>query len=141
MKEKFTGGSITYLWFISLVSAFGGLLFGYDAVVVSGIIPQITKQFSFTSFHLGFFVSSFLWGCAFGAGFGGVIADTFGRKKLLMISSIIIFISAVWSAISGSVSHLILARLLGGVGSGLTTVVCPLYISPDFLLQGLSKLD
>lgn len=122
-------GSITYLWFISLVAASGGVLFGYDAVVVSGIIPQITHQFSFSSFQLGLFVSSFLWGCAIGAGLGGVVADTFGRKRLLLISSSIILLSAVWCALSGSASHFIWARLLGGVGCGVATIVCPLYIS------------
>ncbi len=83
MEKEFSNGSITYLWLICLVAAGGGLLFGYDVVVVSGIIPQVVKQFGLTSFQLGFLVSCVLWGCAIGSGFGGIILDAFGRKKVM----------------------------------------------------------
>ncbi len=129
MGKKTFAGSATYLWFICLVAAFGGLLFGYDVVVISGVIPQVVKQFELTSFQIGLLVSCVLWGCAVGSGFGGIILDGFGRKKVLIIASIIMFISAVWSGFSVSTTHLILARLLGGVGCGLATTACPLYIS------------
>ena len=122
-------GSTAYLWFICLIAACGGLLFGYDVVVVSGIIPQVLKQFELTSFQLGFLVSCVLWGCAIGSGFGGIILDAFGRKKVLILASMIMFISAVWSGLAMSTSYLILARLMGGIGCGLATTACPLYIS------------
>ena len=60
-------GSSGYLWFICLVAACGGLLFGYDAVVVSGTNSQVEAQFSFSKFQLGFYVSCVLWGCATGS--------------------------------------------------------------------------
>lgn len=81
LKEESSSGSTTYLWFICLIAACGGLLFGYDVVVVSGVIPQVVKQFELTSFQLEFLVSCVLWGCAIGSGFGGIILDAFGRKK------------------------------------------------------------
>ncbi len=121
--------SIGYLWFVSTVAACGGLLFGYDAVVVSGTNSQVMAQYGFSSFELGFYVSCVLWGCMLGSGFAGWIADFFGRKKALIISAILIMISATWSGLATSVPQLILARLLGGVGIGAATVVCPLYIS------------
>jgi sugar porter (SP) family MFS transporter len=122
-------GSHLYLWFVCLVAACGGLLFGYDAVVVSGTNSQVAAQFDFTPAQLGFYVSCVLWGCAIGSGLAGPIADAFGRKKTLMFAAILIFISATWSGLAYSPMHLIFARLLGGLGIGAATMVCPLYIS------------
>ncbi|MDZ8120200.1 sugar porter family MFS transporter [Pontiella agarivorans] len=124
-----SSGSMAYLWFICLVAACGGLLFGYDAVVVSGTTSQVEKQFSFTEAQLGWFVSCVLWGCAVGSGIAGPVSDAVGRKITLMISSIMIFISAMWSGLAGSADQLIMARLLGGIGIGAATMICPLYIS------------
>jgi sugar porter (SP) family MFS transporter len=122
-------GSMAYLCFICLVAACGGLLFGYDAVVVSGTNSQVQSQFSFSPGQLGFYVSCVLWGCMFGSGFAGPIADAFGRKKTLMAASVLIFISATWSGLAAGPTDLIFARLLGGFGIGAATMVCPLYIS------------
>lgn len=121
--------SLAYLWFVSIVAAFGGLLFGYDAVVVSGTNSQVVEQFGFTPRQLGFYVSCVLWGCMVGSGIAGWVSDNLGRKKTLMAAAVMIFISAAWCAVSGSVHQLIAARLLGGVGIGAATMVCPLYIS------------
>ncbi|VGO19127.1 sugar porter family MFS transporter [Pontiella sulfatireligans] len=129
MESKTESGSMGYLWFICLVAACGGLLFGYDAVVVSGTNSQVTALFDFSPRQLGFYVSCVLWGCAIGSAFAGPISDAFGRKKTLMIAAIMIFISATWSGLSDGPAHLIMARLLGGFGIGASTMVCPLYIS------------
>lgn len=118
-----------YLWFISIVAAFGGLLFGYDAVVVSGTNSQVEAQFSFSPGQLGFYVSCVLWGCMLGSGIAGWLSDRIGRKRTLMMAATMIFISALWSGLSNSVFELISARLLGGFGIGAATMVCPLYIS------------
>ena len=123
------GGHPAYLWFVCLVAATGGLLFGYDAVVVSGTNSQVEAQFDFSAAQLGFYVSCVLWGCACGSVMAGFIADTLGRKKLLLIASVLIFVSAAWSGLAASVMQLILARLIGGIGIGMATMVCPLYIS------------
>ena len=123
------GAQTAYLWFICLVAATGGLLFGYDAVVVSGTNSQVETQFEFTAAQLGFYVSCVLWGCAVGSFLAGLIADILGRKKLLLIASVLIFVSAAWSGLAGSAMQLIFARLIGGIGIGMATMVCPLYIS------------
>lgn len=128
-KTLSANGSMGYLWFICLVAACGGLLFGYDAVVVSGTTSQVQKLFSFTELQLGWFVSCVLWGCAVGSGFAGPVSDAIGRKKTLMVSAVMIFISAAWSGLAGSANQLIIARLLGGFGIGAATMICPLYIS------------
>ena len=70
-----SGGSSLYLWFVCLVAAFGGLLFGYDAVVVSGTNSLVEAQFSFSEAQLGFYVSCVLWACAVGAAIAGPVAD------------------------------------------------------------------
>ncbi|WP_111709389.1 sugar porter family MFS transporter [Lutibacter citreus] len=124
-----TNRSNFYLWFICIIAAFGGLLFGYDAVVVSGTNSQVVEQFSFSNAELGFYVSCVLWGCAIGSAIAGPVSDTFGRKKTLMIASILIFISAAWSGLASTPTDLIIARLIGGLGIGSATMVCPLYIS------------
>ncbi len=121
--------STLYLWFICIVAACGGLLFGYDAVVVSGTNTQVVEQFNFSKAELGFYVSCVLWGCAIGSGIAGPISDSYGRRKTLMIASILIFISATWCGFASDSTSLIIARLLGGFGIGAATMVCPLYIS------------
>lgn len=128
-KLKPPQGSNLYLWFVCLVAAASGLLFGYDAVVVSGTNSQVQTQFQFTPVQLGLYVSCVLWGCAVGSILAGYSADAYGRKKLLLIASILIFVSSIWSGLAGSAIQLILARLIGGVGLGVATMVCPLYIS------------
>ncbi len=122
-------GSHLYLWFICLVAGAGGILFGYDVVVVSGTTSQVTELFHFTSNQLGFFVSSVLLGCGIGSFLSGFVADAFGRKALIVMASILIFISAVWSGLAADAMQLIIARLIGGMGIGAATMVCPLYIS------------
>ena len=120
---------LSYLWFVSTVAALGGLLFGYDAVVVSGTVSQVESQFNFTPSQLGFYVSCVLWACMLGSGVSGMFADRFGRKKTLMFAAILLLVSALWSGLSNSVFYLILARIIGGFGIGAATMVCPLYIS------------
>lgn len=122
-------GSLPYLFFICIVAACGGLLFGYDAVVVSGTNSQVMAQYDFTDFQMGFYVSCVLWGCALGSIMAGKISDFFGRKRVLLISAALIFISAFWSGFAANQIQLIIARLMGGLGIGAATMVCPLYIS------------
>lgn len=121
--------SLSYLWFVSIVASFGGLLFGYDAVVVSGTITQVEAQFDLTSVQKGFYVSCVLWACMIGTLPAGVIADYFGRKKTLLFAAFLLLISAAWSGLASSLPQLITARMIGGLGIGAATMVCPLYIS------------
>ncbi|VGO18812.1 sugar porter family MFS transporter [Pontiella sulfatireligans] len=143
MSEVKTASPSLYLWFICVVAGAGGILFGYDVVVVSGTTSAVTELFQFTPGQTGFFVSSVLIGCGLGSFCSGFIADKFGRKALIILSSILIFISAIWSGLSGSAVQLIVARLIGGLGIGAATMVCPLYISevaPEKYRGGLVTL-
>ena len=90
-------GDMTFVILISLVAAVGGLLFGFDTAVISGAIGFMTKQFTLNDTQTGFVASCVLIGCAVGAGFAGVLADRFGRKKILILSAIFFGVSA-WGA-------------------------------------------
>ena len=122
-------GSIVYLTFLSAVSALGGLLFGFDTVVISGTIKPVVEQFALSDAQTGLFVSSALLGCAIGAAFAGLVADRFGRKPTLGLSSLLLLLSAAGCAIAWSFPSLVFFRWIGGVGVGVASMVCPLYIS------------
>ncbi|WP_316818148.1 sugar porter family MFS transporter [Pedobacter nyackensis] len=118
-----------YLGLITLVASLGGLLFGFDMAVISGVLPFVEEKFDLTPFYEGWFVSSALVGCIIGVSFSGSLSDKIGRKKLLFISAILFLISAVGCSVVNSLDWLIAARLLGGVGVGIASIVVPLYIS------------
>jgi len=125
-------GNLNFLVFICLVSAMGGLLFGYDTVVIAGTVTSVKSQFSMTDVMEGFFVSAVLWGCALGVAFSGCIADVsdkYGRRKTMIGSAVLLFVSALGCGIAPNVPFLIAARFIGGVGVGLASMVSPLYIS------------
>lgn len=118
-----------YLIFVSLISALGGFLFGYDTAVISGTLTFIRGQFNLTPLSEGWFVGSALLGCIIGVSFTGVMADLAGRKKSLMVSAILLLGSATGCTISNSINVLIFFRLLGGLGVGIASMMSPLYIS------------
>ena len=122
-------GSPLYLAAVCLVASLGGLLFGFDTAVISGTVGFVETQFALSKLQLGWFGSSALLGCVLGAALGGAMGDRFGRKPILIFSALLFFISALFSAIPPSFQVLIPARLIGGVGVGMASVMAPLYIS------------
>ncbi|MDR6785305.1 SP family arabinose:H+ symporter-like MFS transporter [Pedobacter africanus] len=118
-----------YLGLVTLVASLGGLLFGFDMAVISGVLPFVEKKFQLTAFYEGWFVSSALVGCILGVSFSGSLSDKIGRKKLLFISAILFLISAIGCSVVNSLDWLITARLVGGIGVGVASIVVPLYIS------------
>lgn len=118
-----------YVVFLAFVAALGGFLFGYDTAVISGTISKITSQFALDSIESGWYVGCALTGSIMGAMCGGVLSDNLGRKKTMIIAAILFCVSAIGCAISDSFSHLILARIIGGVAIGVVSIVSPLYIS------------
>jgi SP family arabinose:H+ symporter-like MFS transporter len=122
-------GSILFLSLICLVASVGGLLFGFDTAVISGTFGFVETQFALSKLMLGWFGSSALVGCVLGAMVAGWLGDRFGRKPILFIGAVFFFVSALYSAIPPNFTILICARLIGGLGVGMVSVLAPLYIS------------
>ena len=118
-----------YVIIISIIAAIGGLLFGYDTAVIAGAIGSIQTIFDLSPALTGWAASSAIWGCMIGVIFAGLLSDKFGRKKVLILSAILFFISAVGSSISNNLTQFVLTRLIGGVGVGIASMLSPMYIS------------
>jgi sugar porter (SP) family MFS transporter len=116
---------------ITLVSAMGGLLFGYDYVVIGGAKPFYERYFEITnSPHLqGWAMSCALIGCLVGALISGYLTDRFGRKKPLILAAFLFTIAAIGTGAFNSFNLFILFRLIGGLGIGLASAVSPMYIA------------
>lgn len=143
-REK---GSAGYLAGIVLVAVIGGLLFGYDTAVISGAEKglqaffQGAADFNYTDAWHGFTTSSALIGCVIGAFLSGILASKLGRKKSLFVAGILFFLSALGSYCPEflffekgvATKSLLLAfngyRILGGIGVGLASALCPMYIA------------
>lgn len=121
--------SASKVFFWSLSSALGGFLFGFDTAVISGAEQSLQTLWNSNVFERGLTVSIALIGTVFGALFGGVPADKYGRRVSLFIVAILYLISAVGSAYAVDWHSFLLFRFLGGVGVGISSVVAPMYIS------------
>ena len=115
------------LW--SLVSAFAGFLFGFDTVVISGAERTIQQLWRLSPVVHGVAMGTALYGTVVGALCGGWPTDRLGRRPTLFWIGVLYFVSAVWSGLATDVWTLSLARFIGGIGVGVSTVAAPLYIS------------
>lgn len=113
----------------SITAALAGFLFGFDTVVISGAEETIQSLWKLGDFQHGLAMSMALWGTVIGSLIGGFPTDRFGRSKTLLSIGILYFISAVWSGLATDVYSFMIARFIGGVGVGISTVAAPLYIS------------
>ncbi|TCO09761.1 sugar porter family MFS transporter [Natronoflexus pectinivorans] len=120
-----------YVLGLSLVSAMGGLLFGYDWVVIGGAKPFYESYFGIAHSPglQGWAMSSALVGCIVGALVAGRTSDRLGRRKLLMLAAGLFVISALGTGASNSFTFFILYRLIGGVGIGIASTISPIYIA------------
>ena len=114
---------------MALVAALGGFLFGFDTIVINGAEQDIQRLWSLSGTMHGWVVSSALWGTVAGALIGGWISDRYGRKNTLCAVGALYFVSALWSALAGGPVSLMIARLIGGVGVGISTIAAPVYIA------------
>lgn len=115
--------------FWSIASALAGLLFGFDTVVISGAESKIQNLWSLSGAMHGFAISSALWGTVLGALIGSIPTNKWGRKKTLIFNGVLLFVSAVWSALAWDLWSFSIARFIGGIGIGIATISTPLFIS------------
>lgn len=114
---------------VSVVAALGGLLFGYDTAVIAGVIGYLQKKFELSPVMTGWAASSAIWGCVFGAMGAGYLSDTFGRKKVLIVTAILFIISSIGAMVPTNLTQFLIARFIGGLGIGAASMLSPLYIS------------
>ncbi|MCL5945917.1 MAG: sugar porter family MFS transporter [Planctomycetes bacterium] len=110
-------------------AALAGLLFGYDTGVASGIQGYLQTCFHLTNAQLGFAIASLDLGCIGGAILAGPLADRFGRKHILIVCAILFAVSGILSAIPQNLTELVLARILGGLAVGASSMIAPVYIA------------
>jgi len=113
----------------SLIAALGGFLFGFDTVVISGAEQAIQRLWGLSAALHGLTISAALWGTVAGSLVGGWPTERYGRRRTLFWVGILYFVSAVWSGLAPEVYSLMIARFIGGVGVGISTVAAPLYIA------------
>ncbi len=146
MNQQTEQGSKAYLISIVMVAVLGGLLFGYDTAVISGAEKGLqayfmeAKDFAYTDGWHGFTSASALIGCIIGSALSGLLATRLGRKRSLIIAGLLFFVSALGSMrpeflffTYGEPSYSLLLmfnvyRIIGGVGVGLASAICPMYI-------------
>ena len=146
MANNQQNGSKGYLISIVMVAVLGGLLFGYDTAVISGAEKGLQAffigagDFRYTDFMHGFTSSSALIGCIIGSALSGLLASNLGRKKSLIVAGLLFFVSALGSMNpeflffeQGKPTYSLLMmfnfyRVIGGVGVGLASAICPMYI-------------
>ena len=121
--------SNSFIAAVCSIGSLGGLLFGFDTAVISGTFSFIEQYFSLDEIEIGWFASSALIGAIIGALVSGSLSDRFGRKPILIIAAFLFFISALGCTIPNSFIFLIVARIIGGIGVGMASVLAPLYIS------------
>jgi sugar porter (SP) family MFS transporter len=122
---------LKYIFLISMVSALGGFLFGYDWVVIGGAKPFYERFFEITREPgmQGWAMSSALVGCILGAMGAGAFTDRYGRKKALLLAASLFIVSAIGTGFSDQLNEFVIYRLIGGLGIGFASTVSPLYIS------------
>jgi SP family arabinose:H+ symporter-like MFS transporter len=118
-----------YVFIVCFIAAIGGFLFGFDTAVISGALPFVVRDFGFDSFMEGWFVSSALLGCIIGVAVSGKLSDYAGRRFVMLLSAGLFFCSAIGCLLAGDAFWLISFRLIGGLGIGVASMICPLYIS------------
>ncbi|MDO9510926.1 MAG: sugar porter family MFS transporter [Bacteroidales bacterium] len=118
-----------YVFRISLIVALGGFLMGFDASVISGVIKFIEPEFNLSKLELGWAVSSLTLTATLAMIFAGGLSDRFGRKRLLTWAALLYGVSAISSAIAPDFITLVISRMIGGFGVGISLIIAPMYIA------------
>ncbi len=120
-----------YIWLyvVAVVASLGGLLSGFDTGVISGALLYINETWNLSDYLQGILVSSVLIGAVIGAATNGILADIFGRKKIIIATAIIFILGSILCGLAPNVYVLILSRILVGLAVGIVNFVVPLYLS------------
>lgn len=118
-----------YIARVCLVAALGGLLFGFDLVIISGAVPFFSRDFHLTSVQQGLAVGCINLGSALGALAAGRLSDTLGRRKFLLPCALLFALTGVGTGWAGSFGLFVLFRVLSGVAVGAAALVAPMYIA------------
>ncbi len=119
----------SYVFFLALVAALGGFLFGFDTAVISGAERYIQNIWGLSDLKHGLAIAIALYGTVLGAIIVGYPANKYGRKPLLIIIGILYTASALGSALAPEINSFMFFRFLGGIGVGASSVIAPMYIS------------
>lgn len=125
---------------ISMVVATGGLLFGFDTGVISGVIPFLQTDWKIDNNDIEWITAAGLLGAMLGAIGCGRMSDVFGRKKMILVSAVIFTAGALWSGLACNLISLILSRLFLGVAIGVASFTVPLYIAEIAPAKSRGKL-
>lgn len=125
MKQKVS----SYVVFLSVVAAIGGILFGYDTAVISGTTEIVKAQFGLSTGMEGWYVGCALIGSICGVLIAGMLSDFLGRKRTMLIAALMFSISAIGCAVCADFTQLVIFRIIGGFGIGIVSIVSPVYIS------------
>jgi SP family sugar porter-like MFS transporter len=119
-----------YVWWISAIAALGGLLFGYDWVVIGGAKPFYEAHFALTSPEAqGWAMSCALVGCLVGAMLSGMLSEKFGRKPALLAAALVFTVSSIGTGLAPTFHAFVLWRMCGGLAIGLASSLSPMYIA------------
>ena len=121
--------STRYTFLVSLIVSLGGFLMGFDASVISGIVKFIEPEFQLSKIELGWAVSSLTLTATISMMLAGPLSDKYGRKTTLLLAAVFYTLSAISSAFAPSFTLLVIARMLGGLGIGLSLIIVPMYIA------------
>ncbi|CAN5133512.1 sugar porter family MFS transporter [soil metagenome] len=121
--------NMTFIAAIVAVATIGGFMFGYDSGVINGTQKGLEAAFHLTEFGTGLNVAAILLGCAFGAFAAGRLADVWGRRTVMIISALLFVVSAIGTGAAPTSLVFVVFRLIGGLGVGAASVLCPVYIS------------
>ena len=127
-KNSFTYNR-NYVYLISAIAALGGVLFGFDLVIISGTVSFFKNYFQLSGFQTGWAVGCINLGAAIGAIIGGKLGDSIGRKKLLMLCAVLFALTGIGTGWATTFPLFITFRMLSGVAVGAAALVCPMYIA------------
>ena len=129
MPSKPISYNVPYVYFICLVASLGGVMFGFDLGIITGVVPYIEHQFQLSGFNLGLVVAIFELGCMAGALYTGRVATKYGGRRTMIFVAALFIITAVGAAYAPGATTLATWRFAQGVCVGAASVLAPMYVA------------